>query len=145
LISENSTILMLDFDHYTRPQLLHYISRRWGFVFRFPFIPFGQLCVQSIDVRRTRHGFHIRIFVENKIPPMQGVLLQLALGSDYRRECLNYNRIASSLESWNVLFYQKFDSVGRILSEERPDPQLSRTIAKLIVVFQKGFGRRPHR
>jgi hypothetical protein len=55
------TQIRLDFDNLTEKQLLQFIESRWKFLFRFGWPGFGRLRVRSVDVRRTKHGYHVRI------------------------------------------------------------------------------------
>jgi len=135
------TEIKLDLDNYSRPKLMRLIQSRWRFLFRFRWPGFGRLRVQSVDVRKTRHGYHIRILVRNKIPKRELNFLQLALGSDYRRECMNLRRIIAvkRMKSWNILYQFKFNSRGDLTSTESPDARLAKKIAGLIKTFQRGL------
>jgi hypothetical protein len=135
----SSNEIKLDLDNCSRRGLLRLVRSRWRFLFQFSWPLFGKLRVQHVDVRRTWHGYHVRIRLKNKIPKHDLNFLQLALGSDYRRECMNMRRINSckQMRVWNVLFAFKFNSEGNITSRERTDAQLSKTIANVIRRFQK--------
>lgn len=134
----NSSEIKLDFDNYSPQQLMHFIWSRWRFLFRFRWPVFGRLHVKGIDVRKTRHGYHIRIWVKNKIPSRELTFLQLALGSDYRRECMNLRRIiaVNRMKSWNILYQYKFNGRGDLTSHETTDARLTKKIAGLIKIFQ---------
>ncbi|MGO9643956.1 MAG: hypothetical protein ACLPY5_04325 [Candidatus Bathyarchaeia archaeon] len=134
----NSTEIKIDLDNYSRQQLMRFIWSRWRFIFRFRWPGFGRLQVQSVDVRKTRHGYHIRIWVKNKIPSRELNFLQLALGSDYRRECMNLRRIVAvkRMKSWNILYRYKFNGRGDLTSHEISDTRLANKIAGLIKAFQ---------
>src|SRR5208282_6578807 len=95
--------------------------------------------VKDVDVRKTKHGYHVRILVKNKIPSRDLNFLQLALGSDYRRECMNLRRIVAvkRMKSWNILYQYKFNGRGDLTSNEIPDARLAKKIAALINTFQK--------
>ena len=135
----NSSEIKLDLDNYSPQQLIRFIWSRWGFIFRFRWPGFGRLRVKSIDVRKTRHGYHIRIWVRNRIPSRELNFLQLALGSDYRRECMNLRRIISvkRMKSWNILYHYKFSGSGDLTSHETSDARLAKKIAGLIKTFQR--------
>lgn len=77
--------------------------------------------------------------VKNRIPKRELNFLQLALGSDYRRECMNLRRIVSCkrMKVWNVLYAFKFNNRGNITSREKPAPQLSRLVAEIVKGFEK--------
>ena len=134
----NSSEIKLDLDNYSPQQLIRFIWSRWGLIFRFRWPGFGRLRVKSIDVRKTRHGYHIRIWVRNRIPSRELNFLQLALGSDYRRECMNLRRIISvkRMKSWNILYHYKFSGSGDLTSHETSDARLAKKIAGLIKTFQ---------
>jgi hypothetical protein len=136
MTSSCSSEIMLDLDC-SLSSLLHLVHSRWRFLFQFRWPLFGRLRVQRVDVRRTMHGYHVRIRVKNKVPCKELNFLQLALGSDYLRECMNLRRIVSckKMRPWNVLYDFKFNNRGDITSRERPDARLSRSIADIV----KGF------
>ena len=135
----SSSEIMLDFDNFSRAGLLRFIQSHWFFLFRFSWPIFGRLSVRHVDAKRTSHGYHIRISVRNKIPKRELNFLQLALGSDYQRECMNLRRIISckQMKVWNVLYSFKFNSKGDITSQEKPDTLLARKIRTIIKGFQK--------
>jgi hypothetical protein len=129
---------LLDFDrNCSRRSLLRQVYSRWLFLLTFDWPLFGRLKVRDIDVRRTRHGYHVRIRVKNRISSRELNFLQLAFGSDFRRECMNLRRLISikQMRSWNVLFEFKFNNRGDITSRERPDTCLSKKLTK----FAKGL------
>jgi len=130
----HSSEIKLDLDNCSPSRLLSLARSRWLFLFRFDWPLFGRLRVQSVNIRRTKHGCHVRILVKNRIPGRELSFLQLALGSDYRRECMNLRRIISirQMRSWNVLFAFKFNNRGDVTSRERPNARLSRRIAKFV-------------
>jgi hypothetical protein len=131
--------IKVDFDKYSRAGLVRFIESRWPFLFRFVWPVFGRLRVVRVNVARTRHGYHVRILVKNKIPRMELNFLQLALGSDYRRECMNLRRLISckQMRSWNILYAFKFNSGVDITSQEKPDTRLAMKVRKLIEGFQE--------
>lgn len=130
----HSSEIKLDLDDCSPSRLLSLVFSRWWFLLRFDWPLFGRLKVQNVNIRSTKHGYHVRIRVKNSIPSRELNFLQLALGSDYRRECMNLRRIISirQMRSWNVLYAFKFNSRGDVISSERPDPRLSRRVAKLV-------------
>jgi len=136
----NSTEIKLDLDNCSGPHLMRFIWSRWGFLFRFRWPGFGRLRVKDVDVRKTKHGYHVRILVKNKIPSRELNFLQLALGSDYRRECMNLRRIIAvkCMKSWNILYICKFTGRGDFISCETSDARLAKKIAGLIKIFQSG-------
>jgi len=81
------------------------------------------------EIAETRKGYHIRLIIDFpfKVTSEEIVLLQLLLGSDWKREMLNYLRVKNGIEDWNKLFnvkyriYKKGNKVKfRRISYERP-------------------------
>ena len=75
-----------------------------------------------IRVRETAKGFHIYLWCADIKPtPVDKVVIQLILGSDYRRELFNYLRVCGreTPRKWNVLFATKYDGNGNKISRER--------------------------
>lgn len=88
-------------------------------VFLMFFTPFE---FRQIRVYETARGFHIYLWSEGEKPkPIEVVIIQLALSSDYRREMFNYLRVWSKKppEHWNVLWKTKYDKEGNIVSREK--------------------------
>lgn len=78
---------------------------------------------ENSSIHRTRKGFHLRLALLGEYTDAEVCFLQLALGSDYHRESLNYMRVKKGEKNWNVLFSQKFrlsrlGSKPRKISEE---------------------------
>jgi hypothetical protein len=63
---------------------------------------------KSIIVYDTMKGHHIYITVENDLSDLDIVFLQLYLGSDKKRELLNYRRVKNDDKNFNVLFEKKY-------------------------------------
>jgi hypothetical protein len=81
------------------------------------------------EITETRKGYHVRLIIDFpfKVTSEEIVLLQLLLGSDWKREMLNYLRVKNGIEDWNKLFnvkyriYKKGNKVKfRRISYERP-------------------------
>jgi hypothetical protein len=79
---------------------------------------------------KTKNGFHIYLSIKNVISEEGLCFFQLAMGSDHRRECMNWIRITIGTkwqkENWNVLFSKKY-AVGlngkvRLASDEKELP-----------------------
>jgi len=66
--------------------------------------------VISYDVKETRKGYHIRLIINFpfEYDDVDVVFMQLLLGSDWKRELLNYFRVKNGISRWNVLFNKKF-------------------------------------
>ena len=81
---------------------------------------FLQFTNPQIVKRRTKHGWHIRIYfqTEQKLDNVDIVFFQLFLGSDGNREMFNFLRVKSGCKHWNVLFSGKVDAKGKLLSKE---------------------------
>lgn len=92
----------LDFD--TRLQMVARIHR---------------LRVQTVRFDKTRNGFHLVLECRNRISPIRVVLIQALLGSDWKRETFNSQRVMSlgKVSSfwktrWNVLYHTHYRRVG---------------------------------
>lgn len=71
--------------------------------------------------KKTRHGHHLTVTFETsrKLDDRDIVFLQLALGSDYKREMFNWLRVKSGCKKWNALFREKVNSKGKVISREK--------------------------
>jgi hypothetical protein len=88
----------------------------------------GDVKPVGVIVRSTAKGYHLYLDVVSEKPLDSFALcfLQMALGSDYKRETFNYMRFRQSLsKDWNVLFMRKYDGNGVLLSMEKDEPALS--------------------
>jgi len=63
----------------------------------------------------SRNGYHIIARTKTKLEPAEIVLIQLALGSDYVRELMQYRRYKLGWKTWNVLFEEKLCSQKKIV------------------------------
>lgn len=82
----------------------------------------------GVEVRSTMQGYHIYLQVESEetLDSFAICFLQMALGSDYKRETFNFKRFRQSLsKDWNILFVRKYDGNGNLLSMEKEEPALS--------------------
>lgn len=98
--------LLLDFDRPSLPRnfdaLLHHCVERW------------MLTVEAVSYARSRRGWHVAIYVRERLCPGEIVAMQALLGSDPARERLNLGR-ARRLQGapefwrrrWNVLYSRK--------------------------------------
>lgn len=71
-----------------------------------------RLRVEFVRIDRTRHGYHMVVECRNRIAPMRLVLIQALLGSDWKREAFNAQRVKwlRSIPTfwrsrWNVLYH----------------------------------------
>lgn len=104
--------------------------KRIGWIFRFL-----RLKTTDIFVYRTKHGIHVKIWVEQKLQPLMTIMIQALCNSDYARECFNLVRAVNMLdknkkfnktikECWNVLFYKKIVN-NKVVSKEKFDSRLT--------------------
>jgi hypothetical protein len=135
-----SSVILCDFD-YKAEKAFEVFSQRWRFVSKFRWPQVGQLKgqVKKVEVRRTFHGVHIYVYLEVKLPDMLLVLIQYALGSDFRREALNFGRIMENTKNDSNLLYTEKWAARRegyqILSKETLDRRLTQKLHR--VVFQR--------
>ena len=78
------TELKIDFDAPTVPR---------DFVARLTMlVRLHRLSVVAVCYRQTVHGWHVRVFVAQRVAFMRVILLQSLLGSDWKREAYNSRR-----------------------------------------------------
>jgi len=110
--------LKLDFDFKPRSakRLAKEIANKLNFLKTF----FG-ISVIDVKVYETNKGLHLYISLYSNVELTDEdiVVLQLALGSDYKREIFNWLRVRSrdKFKHWNVLFKVKYKN-GKIISRE---------------------------
>jgi len=98
-------ILKLDFDDYSFRKIKKEFTRKNLWIIRF-----FKLKIKKIQVFKTRKGYHIYLYINNRLSNKDIVFLQLALGSDFMRECYYWRRIKYPKlpkREWNILFYEK--------------------------------------
>jgi len=96
----------------TRRQFVRFMEPRLTFLFRFTFPDIGRLKLEAVGVARTVHGWHFVVTVVERIANKELILIQTALGSDYRRELGNLERSATMQGySWNRLFSEKVNEI----------------------------------
>lgn len=79
---------------------------------------------------KTKKGFHLYLYIDNNMKEEDICFFQLAMGSDSRREMLNWFRLKYGKdflkENWNVLFSKKYavglDGRVRLTSDEKELP-----------------------
>jgi hypothetical protein len=59
------------------------------------------------EVYKTVHGFHVYIWIMNTVSDTYLPFIQALMGSDWKRELLNFERILKAESDWNVLFQEK--------------------------------------
>jgi len=92
---------------------------------------FAILGIKPIGCRvfGTAKGYHVYIDIEGEYSSFDVCFLQMAVGSDYKRETFNFLRFKNSLDKkWNVLFAKKYDGQGNLLSSEIEEPILSKLL-----------------
>jgi len=90
--------------------------------------------VIDVQVHRTVKGYHMRILIDNpELCDPEIVLIQCLMGSDKKRECLNYLRVLNNTKHWNVLFKTKEDMNGNFLSGEVLDGNLTELFKKDLI------------
>ena len=67
---------------------------------------FGYEVVGFVYRLSTAKGIHVYVWVTPEVEPMYVPLLQYLLGSDFKRECINYFRWRRGIDL-NVLFFAK--------------------------------------
>ncbi len=72
----------------------------------------------KVEKYKTKHGYHLYIEFNKKIPEIEMVLLQCLLGSDNFRELYNLERVKNKNRGWNVLFKVK-KKEGKVVSKEK--------------------------
>jgi hypothetical protein len=96
------TILMIDIDEVVLPfDRMRYESEAKKIMEFFGYK------VAGITYKLSTHkGIHIHIWVTPEVEHMRIPLLQYLLGSDFKRECINYFRLRAGIDI-NVLFAGK--------------------------------------
>jgi len=111
------SIIKLDYDGFKNIDFLLKIVKGKKFV-----LAHFELLVEDLKVFRTNKGFHIYMKVNKPIEDAELVFIQLALGSDYARECFNWERVKTQHmgDNWNVLFKKKFalDTIQKEMIEK---------------------------
>lgn len=92
--------------------------------------------VKRVEARRTHHGLHIYLHLKMKLPDLLLNMIQSALGSDFRREALDLQRIMDGTKNdWNLLYLEKWRARPdgyEIRSQETPDRRLTRKLHRII-------------
>jgi len=121
-------LLKLDLDG--KNSLNIFIDRIW-------IIKYLGLAVKRVYVHPTVNGFHVRLLCDNKIDPLEQVLIQSLLGDDFKRALCNFLKLGrGSKTSWNPMFKRKWtlNKLGQEVevSRETYDRETSQKIMKLI-------------
>jgi len=120
----NSKILVdIDYKYEDKERMVKMVS---DFAFKMYFVT-DVLGVRftGIEVYETSKGIHVYLDAESERPltPLEIIIIQLALGSDYKRELYNLRRARAWLDgeelenNWNTLFKYKYKN-GKLVSKE---------------------------
>lgn len=139
--------ILLDFD-FDAEKAVEVFSKRWPFVSKFRWPKAGRLKgkVKRVEVRRTFHGVHIYVYLKMMLPDLLLIIIQYALGSDFRREALNFGRIMDETRNdANLLYREKWAARHdgyEIRSREKLDRRLTRKLHRIIFHREKKTSRR---
>jgi len=99
-LSLSNTIIKVDIDKKNLPNYtlegLEYLSKYYS--------------IQKLIIRKSQNNnYHIIIGLKEKLTDLEIIVIQFCLGSDKRRERLNYIRHLNGgkMEDWNLLFVKK--------------------------------------
>lgn len=126
-------IIKLDYDNITERQLKRLLSTRKKVLWFFKLAPL------SLNCFKTNHGYHVYITTNKHIQNKDLVFIQLALGSDFYRECFYWKRVKYPIlphKRWNILFQKKYYNNGTT-SQETIKKRLSLNLFKLITTANK--------
>jgi hypothetical protein len=142
-----SPIILGDYD-YRAEKAVEMFSKRWPFVSKFRWPRVGRLKgkVKRVEVWRTCHGLHIYVYLKVILPDLLLNVIQYALGSDFRREALNFGRIMEDTKNdANLLYCEKWAARRdgyEIRSRETFDRRLTRKLHGIVFHRSGGRGRR---
>lgn len=120
---EKFSELKLDIDHKDKAQAVDRI--KWVLE-KLP-----EIEVERFRVKETENGYHLYIFLSEPILTMYRAFLQAILGSDWKRETLNFKRFLDGEEDYNILFETKYEGNKKV-SEEVPAPEFEEELNGLI-------------
>jgi len=137
---KNDANFLLDIDR--KPEDLDEFAEQFAdrMAFVTTFMPFR---FYQIEIYETTKGYHFYLWSEGETPsPIQQVLIQLALGSDYRREIFNYKRVWSKKipARWNLLFQSKYDEKGKRVSREERTNNAIRLEEEIMTLYMVKIG-----
>lgn len=108
----------------------HIPMRRVGRVASF--LSKRKLAVVGADVRTTRKGYHLRIWLDKDIGPYTALRAQEILGDDPMRQRFNRKRVRKQKPGWNVLFNEKWRGEKCIMREEKDEAMTGRVCEVLL-------------
>jgi len=91
-----------------------------------------RLNVLDADVRATRKGFHLRIWLDKDIGQYTALKAQEILGDDPMRQKFNRKRVRKKKPGWNVLFNEKWRGEKCIMREEKDETMTNRVCEVLL-------------
>lgn len=124
-MEENRT-LRLDYDILDLNIIKKILTKRiW--VLRFL-----EIKLSEIKVSKTAKGHHIYMTTDKSLDAPTIVWLQTILGSDFKREAFNWNRIVINKLplKWNLLFTKKYNQKGELIFEEEPLIEFSQQLSE---------------
>jgi len=93
------------------------------------FLEKKKIGVIRVEVAKTTHGHHLRMWLDKEIGPYTTLRIQAMLGDDPERQKFNRIRVRKKMNGWNVLFNAKYR--GKTLAwKEDLDDENSKTIGK---------------
>jgi len=98
-------VFMIDVDF--KPEIPNKFAEE--FVEKLSFVSdILKIHIDDVEVFETKRGLHIYVYASSfrNISDEEIVVIQLALGSDYKREIFNWTRVISNPRPrrWNVMF-----------------------------------------
>jgi len=137
---KNDANFLMDIDR--KPKNLNRFAEQLAdrMAFVSVFMPFR---FYQIEIYETSKGYHLYLWSEGETPSaVQQVLIQMALGSDYRREIFNYKRVWSKKipPRWNLLFCSKYDDNGKIVSREEKTNNAIRLEEEIMALYMVKIG-----
>lgn len=99
----NPGLVLCDYDHSHPPGIPEVMAR----------LRVCRLSPVFLRYDKTQHGFHIVLKVKEPLGPWETLALQAILGSDPRREAMNWFRLANTPgtkqaeKHWNILYERK--------------------------------------
>ncbi len=128
---KHKILVDIDFKPETKQRFMKLVD---DFAWKMYFVSTSlNLRFTDIEVYETSKGYHIYLYCDSGRPliPLEIIIIQLALGSDYKREIFNLRRARAWLdgdeleEGWNVLFRYKYKH-GKLVSYEKETKESER-------------------
>jgi len=122
-VNKHTILVDIDFKPETKKRLIKLAE---DYAWKMYFVSTSlNLKFDSTEVLETKKGFHFyhNVISERPLTPLEIIIIQLALGSDYKREVFNLRRARAWLDGeeledgWNTLFKYKYKK-GKLVSNE---------------------------